>query len=646
MIKRVILFILGFACLQATAQTVTTFGGTAGTAGGVTTTTTLPNATFNEPYGIVIDGNGKVYVTEQVGHRIRLYDPANSNVYTRTGAVSDPANGFNAGYLNGTGTNARFNSPLGMAVDANNDIFVCDQLNHCIRKVTRFVSAGSGQIVTTFAGEAPGPNAGTGDYVNGNGTAARFDTPMDIVINANGDMYVADGFNDCIRKITPTGDVSLIAGTPGSFGFADGAGASAKFNLPVGLALQDNNTLLVADAGNRRIRSIDLTTNMVSTIAGDGTNGGDDGAALSATFASPNGLAVDALGNIFVADGRNGQANTIRKISGGQVTTIAGTFNQVGTTDGQATAARFSFPGQMAFNSSKDEMLVTDVRNHTIRKIDLKPVADFSTFNTNINVNVEVTFTNTSLNDPTTYAWEITPSTGGYSYTGGTSASSKTPKVTFTQTGSYTVKLTVTNAYGTSVETKTNYINVSSGGGGNAPIADFEASKTMASINETITFTDKSTNNPNQWDWTITPSNIQYVDGTTASSQNPKVQFTQNGIYTVALKVTNPLGDNTKTIANYISVNPLGVTPVTLDDLVSVYPNPTSGKLTVDLGSIKVGNTLTVAVFDATGKAIHEQILFNNPGKIDVNLENQAKGIYFVTVYDGTNKVNKTVVVQ
>jgi PKD repeat protein len=646
MIKRAILFILGFACLQTTAQTVTTFGGTAGTAGGVTTTTTLPNATFNEPYGIVIDGNGKVYITEQVGHRIRLYDPANSNVYTRTGAVSDPANGFNAGYLNGTGTNARFNSPLGMAVDANNDIFVCDQLNHCIRKVTRFVSAGSGQIVTTFAGEAPGPNAGTGDYVNGNGTAARFDTPMDIVINANGDMYVADGFNDCIRKITPTGDVSLIAGTPGSFGFADGAGASAKFNLPVGLALQDNNTLLVADAGNRRIRSIDLTTNMVSTIAGDGTNGGDDGAALSATFASPNGLAVDAQGNIFVADGRNGQANTIRKISAGQVTTIAGTFNQVGTTDGQATASRFSFPGQMAFNSSKDEMLVTDVRNHTIRKINLKPVADFSTFNTNINVNVEVTLNNTSLNDPTTYAWEITPSTGGYSYTGGTSASSKNPKVTFTQTGSYTVKLTVTNAYGTDVETKTNYINVSSGGGGNAPIADFEADKTMASTNDTVRLTDKSTNNPNQWDWTITPSNIQYVDGTSASSQNPKIQFTQNGIYTVALKVTNPLGDNTKTIANYISVNPLGVTLVTLDDLVSVYPNPTSGKLTVDLGSIKVGNTLTVAVFDATGKAIYEQILFNNPGKIDVNLENQAKGIYFVTVYDGTNKVNKTVVVQ
>lgn len=646
MIKKVLLFIAGFACLQATAQTVTTYAGTAGSAAGAVSTTKLANVTFNQPYGITIDGNGKMYISSQVGHRIRLHDPANSDVYTRVGSPGDPGSGLTAGYLNGTSTTTRFNSPLGMAVDANNDLFVCDQLNHCIRKVTRFVSAGSGQIVTTFVGEAPGQNAGTGSYLNGTGTAARFDTPMDIAITNSGDMYVADGFNDCIRKVTSAGVVTLLAGTPGSFGFADGAGASAKFNLPVGVELKDQNTLLVADAGNRRIRSIDLSTGMVTTIAGDGNNGGDDGAAASARFSSPNGLAVDGMGNVFVADGRNGQANTIRRISNGQVTTIAGTFNQVGTTDGQATDARFRFPGQIAFNSSKDLMYVTDVSNHTLRSIDLKPVADFSTFNTNINVNVEITLTNTSLNNPTTYAWEITPSTGGYSYTGGTNASSMTPKVTFSQTGSYTVKLTVTNPYGTDAETKTSYINVSSGGGGNAPIADFEADNPVTAPNTTVTFTDKSTNNPNQWDWTITPSTITYTDGTTASSQNPKVQFTQNGIYTVSLKVTNPLGDNTKTIANYVHVNPLGVSQVTLNDLVNVYPNPTSGKLTVDLGNIKVGNTLTVAVFDATGKAIYEQILFNNPGKIDVNLENQAKGIYFVTVYDGENKVNKTVVVQ
>lgn len=631
--------------LQATAQKVTTFAGKAGTAAGAVITTTLPNVTFNEPYGIIFDNNGKMYVSSQVGHRIRLYDPANSNVYTRVGSPGDPGSGLTAGYINGTSTTTRFNSPLGMAVDANNDLFVCDQLNHCIRKVTRFVSAGSGQIVTTVAGEAQG-GSGTGAYANGQGTAARFDTPMDIVITNGGDMYVADGFNDCIRKITPSGMVSLLAGTPGSFGFQDGAGTSAQFNLPVGLALKDQNTLIVADAGNRRIRSIDLSTGMVTTIAGNGNNGGDDGAAMSATFSSPNGLALDAQGNIFVADGRNGQSNVIRKISNGQVTTVAGTHNTLGTKDGQDSAARFNFPGQIAFNSAKNEMFVTDVRNHTIRNIDLKPIADFSTFTTNVNVNVEVTIDNSSLNKPDTYLWEITPNNGGFNFTSGTNASSVSPKVTFTQTGSYTVKLTVTNAYGTDVETKNSYINVSSGGGGNAPIADFEADKTFASTADTVMFTDKSTNNPNQWDWTITPSTIQYVDGTTASSQNPKVQFSQNGLYTVALKVTNPLGDNTKTVANYISINPLGLTPVTLDDIVNVYPNPTRGNLTIDLGNISVNNTLTVAVFDVTGKSIYEQILFNNPGKLDINLEDQAKGVYIVTVYDGYNKINKRVIVE
>lgn len=632
--------------LSVTAQTVTTFSGQAGSGAAAVTTTPLASAKFNEPYGIAIDANGNIFISEQFAHRIRMYAPSSGDVYTRAGSAGDPNSGLTAGYENKPSINSRYNTPMGIAINSNGDIFIADNQNHSIRKLSKYTTVSNAQTTTTFAGEAPGPGAGTGDYVNGNGTAARFNFPMDVAIDGSDNIYVADAFNDCIRKIDAAGNVTLLAGTPGSFGFADGAAASAQFDLPVGVAMLDNNTLLVADAGNRRIRSINLSTNMVTTIAGSGSNGGDDGAALSATFSSPNGIVVDAFGNIFVADGRNNQANTIRKISGGQVATIAGKFNEIGTADGQDVNSRFSFPGQMAFNSTSDEMYVTDVRNHTIRKINFKPIADFTTFNPNVNVNVEVELTSTSLNAPTTYKWEITPSAGGYSYTSGTSSSSVNPKVTFTQTGSYTVKLTVTNAYGQDIKTSTNYINVSSGGGGNAPIADFEADKAITSTTDTVLFTDKSTNNPNQWDWTITPSTVQYVDGTTASSQNPKVTFSQNGIYTVALKVTNPLGDNTKTIPNYIHVNALGIQQVTLDELVNVYPNPTSGNLTIDLGQIPVSNALTVAVFDVTGKAVYEQILFNNPGKINVNLEEQAKGVYFVTVYDGTSKVNKTIIVQ
>lgn len=638
-------FFIYLLCPQINAQTVKTFAGQAGSGAGAVQTDTIINAKFNEPYGIAIDASGRIYISEQFGHRIRLYNPSEGNVYTRAGSPGDPNTGLTAAYLNGTSTATRFNTPMGIALDALGNLYVADAQNHCIRKITNFVSAGSGQVVTTYAGEAPGPGAGIGSYQNGVGTAARFDTPMDVAVNTDGVIYVADAFNACIRKIATDGTVSLLAGVPGVYGNDDGAATSAKFDLPVSVELLNSTTLLVADVANRNVRSINLTTNMVTTIAGSGSQGGDDGASMSATFASPNGLAVDAFNNVFIADGRNGQANTIRKISAGQVTTVAGKYNTQGTTDGQSTDARFDFPGQLAFNASKDLLYVTDVRNHTIRTIDLKPVADFSTFSTSINVNVEATLNNTSLNAPTSYLWEITPS-AGVSFTSGTNATSASPKVTFTQSGSYTIKLTATNAYGSNVKTRNNYINVSNTGGGNAPIADFSADKIALSPQDTLFLTDKSTNNPIQWDWTITPSTVQYVGGTGASSQNPKVKFSQNGVYTVALKVTNPLGNNTKTNANYISVFPAGIKTVTLDELVNVYPNPTSGKLTVDLGQVPVNNTLTVAVFDMTGKAIYEDILFENPGSLSINLEGQPKGLYFVTVYDGINKVNKTVVVQ
>jgi PKD repeat protein len=631
--------------LSTNAQTVTTFAGQSGTAAGFVSTVALSSATFNQPYGIVFDASGRMYVTEQYAHRVRMYNPGDGNLYTRAGATTDPNNGFNADYINDAGIKTRFNTPMGMDVDADGNIYIADMLNNSIRKINKFLNAGSTQLTTTYAGEAPGPgNSGTGGYVNGKGTAARFDSPMDVAVDASGNVYVADAFNDCIRKIDASGNVTLLAGTPGSYGHTDGAAASAQFDFPVAVEMESSTSLLVAEAGGRYIRRINLNTLIVSTVAGSGNSGGTDGDVASAEFSSPNGLAVDNFGNIYVSDGRNGQANNIRKISNGKVTTIAGKFNDPGDANGPGADARFNFPGMMAFNAAKDELYVTDVTNHTIRKIDLKPVADFSTFTTTVNVNVEVTIDNKSTGADT-YLWEVTPA-NGFSFTSGTSNTSKTPKITFTQSGSYTIKLTATNVYGTNIKTINNYINVSNTGGGNAPIADFVASKGTPSPNDTVTFTDKSTNNPVVWEWTITPSTAVYVDGTSSSSASPKVNFPQTGIYTVALKVTNPLDNNTKTRANYIYVFALGTQTVTLDELVNVYPNPTTGKITVDLGKIPAGNTLTVAVYDVTGKAVYNTTHTQNPGKVDVNLENQPKGIYFVSVSDGTTTTNHKVLVK
>lgn len=646
MLKKSIFILLSLACFAANAQVVTTYCGQPATAGFNNQSVTLSNARFTEPNGIVLDASGNIYISEQGSHRIRLITIADATIYTRAGNSGDPSGGLSAGYLNNTGINSRFNSPVGIDLDAAGNIYVADQLNHSIRKITKFTSVGSGQVVTTFAGEAPGPNAGTGDYKNGQGTAARFDVPMDVAVDANGNVFVADAFNYCIRKIDASGNVTLIAGTPGVSGYQDGAAATAMFELPVAIELENQGSLLVADANNRLVRRIDLATLQVSTVAGTGTQGGTDGAAASAQFSTPNGLAVDAFGSIFVSDGRSGQANTIRKIKNGQVTTLAGQYGTSGTTDGTGTAARFESPGHIAFNTTKDVLYVADVYNHTIRKIELKPIADFSTFSTNINVGVEISLTNTSINNPTGYKWKLTPATG-FSFTSGTSDTSTTPKLTFTQSGSYTVELTASNEYGNSVKLQSNYINVSNTGGGNAPIADFDVlPRNLATGFDTLTLKDKSTNNPTLWQWTITPSDAVYILGTGSASQNPKVRFTKNGVYTVSLKATNPLGENTKTKVNYIGIFPLGVQELTLDELVNVYPNPTAGNLTIDLGQIPVANTLTVAVFDIQGRNIYENILFTNPGKIELNLDNYGKGLYFVTVYDGTNKINKTVVVE
>ncbi|HYG14273.1 MAG TPA: hypothetical protein VEC12_00865, partial [Bacteroidia bacterium] len=354
---------MGVAFLATQAQNVTTFTGTPGTSGYNATSATINTAKYTEPYGIAFDSSGTLlYISEQGGHRIRLITFSNGQVRTSAGYIGDPSQAPE--YKDETGTNSRFNTPQGIAVALNGDVYVADQQNHAIRKISKFM--GGNQIITTFAGESSSTASGIGGYLNGQGTNARFDNPMDIAIDASGNLYVADGFNDCIRKIDPAGNVTLLAGSPGTFGLVNGNATSAQFYMPVAVELLDNNTLLVADANNRVIRKIDLTTLQVSTFAGSGNQGGTDGAALSADFSTPNGLAVDGFGNVFVADGRSGQANTIRIISNGQVKTIAGTYGEQGTKDGQDTSSRWSFPGHLAFNKAKNELFVTDVLNHTI----------------------------------------------------------------------------------------------------------------------------------------------------------------------------------------------------------------------------------------------------------------------------------------
>lgn len=272
--------------VSTTGQVSTLAGSTKGFTDGVGGA-----AKFNEPSDVAVDPQGNVYVADINNNAVRKITP-NGTVTTFAGAAAQ-------GYVEGAGTVARFNNPRGVATDAQGNVYVADMTNNCIRKIT---PAG---VVSTFAGSR---TAGSAD---GTGSAARFNAPRDLTVDGQGNIYVVDSDNNGIRKITPAGVVSTIAGGGGA-GYSDGSGATAKFNEPKGIVAAADGTLYIADTENNRIRRIS-TTGVVTTVAGDGTAGYAEGATTSARFNAPRGIALDATGKIlYIVDQDN---NRIRKIA-------------------------------------------------------------------------------------------------------------------------------------------------------------------------------------------------------------------------------------------------------------------------------------------------------------------------------------------
>ena len=256
------------------------------------------------------------------------------------------------GFVNGAGSTANFSFPTSIATDAAGNAYVADQFNHSIRKITP-----SGEV-TTLAGN------GARGSADGIGTAASFNEPIGIAVGPAGNIYVADFDNNKIRKITPSGVVTTLAGT-GATGRLDGPAASATFNFPHGVTVDDQGNVYVADLNNHSIRKI-TTDGMVSTLAGSGSPGFANGNGTSARFHDPRGVAVDEEGNVYVADHDN---HRIRLISPtGDVTTFAGSGSQ-SFADGPANSAAFNFPIALSFDRLGN-LLVADQDNHRIRSID------------------------------------------------------------------------------------------------------------------------------------------------------------------------------------------------------------------------------------------------------------------------------------
>jgi sugar lactone lactonase YvrE len=293
-------------------------------------------ATFYQPTGIAVDASGNIYVADYRNNTIRKI--------TATGVVTTLAGTVAQGSANGTGTYATFNQPTGVAVDASGNIYVADNGNNLIREIT---PAG---VVTTIAG------SGTSGGFNGTGTAATFNCPQGIAVDVSGNIYVADYGNNQVRKIAPGGIVTTLAGKDSS-GANNGVDTAATFNQPTGVAVDAAGNVYVADEGNNLIRKIN-PAGMVTTFAGSGAAGASNGAGTAASFNGPTGVAVDASGNVYVADYGN---NLVREISpAGAVTTLGA---------GPATNTKlFKGPYGVAVDAAGD-VYVADYGYSTILKI-------------------------------------------------------------------------------------------------------------------------------------------------------------------------------------------------------------------------------------------------------------------------------------
>ena len=304
-------------------------------------------ALIHYPGSITEDTSGNFYVADASGNTIEKITPA--------GAVSTLAGSSSlAGSLDGTGSNARFDQPSGVAVDGGGNLYVADTGNATIRKIT------PDGVVSTLAGSAARGNQ------DGVGSAASFEAPTGIAVDSAGNLYVADAFNATIRKITSSGAVSTLAGTAGTRGDADGPGSSAQFNYPSGVAVDASGNVYVADTYNDIIRKID-PTGMVTTLAGSaGISGGNDGTGSDALFNQPSGVAVDASGNVGVADTGNA---TIRRITpGGAVITLAGTAGVAGLGNSAGGVVLFNQPHGLVADGAGN-LFVADTGNAAIRKI-------------------------------------------------------------------------------------------------------------------------------------------------------------------------------------------------------------------------------------------------------------------------------------
>jgi sugar lactone lactonase YvrE len=473
-------------------------------------------ASFLSPQGLVVDSSGNVYVADTGNSVIRkVTSKGEVTIFAGTPGVT--------GSTDGPSTVALFNYPCGIAIDPSGNLYVADTYNCIIRKIT---PAG---IVSTLAGQAPTaaiPSPINSGFTNATGTSAKFNFPRGVACDGAGNVYVADTLNGAIRKITAAGVVTSIAGSPANTPQSlDGTGTAARFDYPYGIASDSMGNLWVADTSGQTIRAV-TPAGVVTTPAGlSGNAGSVGGKATIARFNQPSSLAIDSMGNLYVADQVN---STIRMISpSGVVSTLAGLAGNPGQTDAAGSSARFYNPFGIAVDNAGN-VYIADTQGETIRiatpqtpdlfapTIQTQP-AGASIVQTN-----SYTFSVVASGNPSpSYQWML----GGVPIPGATSSTYTITSAQGTDAGTYSVA--VTNSIGTTPSNSVT-LNVTT-----PPVITTAPQATYAITGSTATLTVGATGNGLGYQWYY--NNVAINGATSATLNLTNVATYARGNYSVVV---------------------------------------------------------------------------------------------------------------
>ncbi|GLF95292.1 NHL domain-containing protein [Streptomyces yaizuensis] len=337
---------------ESSAPPIGTVAGT-GVAGSAGDNEAAVSAQLNRPYGVAMDSVGTLYIADYNNHRVRKV--------TTDGRIGTVAGTGVAGFRGdgGPALAAQLNCPREVAVDSAGSVYIVDANNHRVRKV-----AADGTI-TTVAGSGVAGFLGDG----GPATAARLNLPLGVAVDAAGSLYIAEYHNHRVRKVTPDGTITTVAGTGvGGFRGDGGPATAAQVNRPFGVAVDGGGVLYIADAENHRVRKV-AADGTISTVAGSGTAGfgGDGGSAVSAQLSFPLAVVVDSTGALSITDHRN---QRIRKVTAdGTISTVAGSGTAgFGGDGGPAVSGQLHSPYGLAVDSV-DTLYIADHVNNRVRRI-------------------------------------------------------------------------------------------------------------------------------------------------------------------------------------------------------------------------------------------------------------------------------------